>query len=774
VGTSSWITLALVVPSAMTSPRVLISYSHDSPEHVRRVLRLADTLREQGVDARLDQYTPWPRLGWPHWMLTEVEAAAFIVCVCTPTYKERFEQRAPPGEGLGASWEGFLAELAVYGDRDRLGAFVPVLLEGGTLEHVPQILQGQSRHSLPAGHEGLLRHLLQVPEAPMPPLGPLPKLTQRSPGLKEPPTAHDRSEALTQALAQAMAREAPKSELDALRAQLRVRQPHGADLNPGDVLGKRFHLKRRLGHGGIATVWSAVEPLMRGRVREVAIKVLHLQHLQDNTVLERFRKGGADHAQVDDPSVVRVFEPWGEADGRCWIVMELLTGGDLDQRVKAGELEPLAAVRMCLEVGRTIARLHARQLIHADVKPANILLDGSGAPKVADFDLAKNLALSEVGTTRRFGNPLFSCQEQADGEEVTPAWDVYGISATALWCASGGVLTKVDLRKGRLPKLLLPAGVMEALRQGAATEVEARTPSMEAWCAAVERGLAGGVGAASTGRSTEAVAKARVLVAGERRRFELPGGVPLELAYIPAGTFWRGSPEGVGEGDEHPQHEVTLTRSYWMGVTPVTQAQWAAVAPSGRRLNPDPSHFKGAERPVERVSWDDARAWCNALSSVLKRGLAYPRLDKPASIDWTQGFRLPTEAEWERACRAGTDTAWSFGDDEAQLKDHAWYDQNSGGETHPVGQLKPNSWGLHDLHGNVWEWCWDAWLLTYTSTTDPVNPPTKELSHRCRRGGAFNVAAEECWSDSRDGGGSWGVFHRWGFRVVLPAPARDP
>jgi hypothetical protein len=103
---------------------------------------------------------------------------------------------------------------------------------------------------------------------------------------------------------------------------------------------------------------------------------------------------------------------------------------------------------------------------------------------------------------------------------------------------------------------------------------------------------------------------------GDRRTVELPGGVKLELAFIPAGTFAMGSPEGVGHGDERPQHVVTLSRPYWMGVTPVTQAQWAAVA-AGGEVKADSSHFKGAHRPVEMVSWDDARAWCNALSARL-------------------------------------------------------------------------------------------------------------------------------------------------------------
>jgi hypothetical protein len=160
----------------MNAPRVLISYSHDSPAHAAAVLALADDLRRHGIDARIDQYTPTPRLGWPQWMNDELREAAFVVCVCTATYRARFEQRAPAGEGLGASWEGMLATLSVYHHRARLGAFVPVLLPGATPADVPHPLSGQTRHTLPtpAATEALLRHLLQRPSAEMPALGPLP------------------------------------------------------------------------------------------------------------------------------------------------------------------------------------------------------------------------------------------------------------------------------------------------------------------------------------------------------------------------------------------------------------------------------------------------------------------------------------------------------------------------------------------------------------------------------------------------------------------------
>ncbi|MCX6875711.1 MAG: SUMF1/EgtB/PvdO family nonheme iron enzyme [Verrucomicrobia bacterium] len=229
--------------------------------------------------------------------------------------------------------------------------------------------------------------------------------------------------------------------------------------------------------------------------------------------------------------------------------------------------------------------------------------------------------------------------------------------------------------------------------------------------------------------------------AGQRREVDLGGGLKLELCGIPAGKFTMGEREG--------RHEVTLSKAFWLGRTPVTQAQWEAV------MRNNPSHFKGRDLPVEQVNWDDASEFCKKLNA---------KALSPAG--WK--FALPTEAQWEYACRAGT-----TGDYAGSLDEMAWYWSNSGGTTHPVATKKPNAWGLHDMHGNVWEWCAD-WYAAYSSdaATDPTGSNTG--SARVLRGGGWNYDSSNCTSAYRNDGYPSYWFYSYGFRVVLAPGQAEP
>ena len=214
------------------------------------------------------------------------------------------------------------------------------------------------------------------------------------------------------------------------------------------------------------------------------------------------------------------------------------------------------------------------------------------------------------------------------------------------------------------------------------------------------------------------------------------------VVQICPGEFDMGSPEGEpSRGLDEVLHRVRITRPFQIRATEVTQGEWEAV------MGATPSRFSecGPACPVETVSWFDAVEFCNALSRSERLEECYEI--EGQTVRWPRGldclgWRLPTEAEWEYAARAGTTTAYHTGDGEAALGRAGWYDGNSGRRTHPVGRKEANAWGLSDMHGNVWEWVWD-WYGPYAGdATDPAGPQTGDS--RVRRGGSWLGTARSC------------------------------
>jgi formylglycine-generating enzyme required for sulfatase activity len=229
------------------------------------------------------------------------------------------------------------------------------------------------------------------------------------------------------------------------------------------------------------------------------------------------------------------------------------------------------------------------------------------------------------------------------------------------------------------------------------------------------------------------------------------------MAFIAAGSFRLGSPtnEVDRSADEGPQTVVTLTKGFYMGRTPVTQGDYLSV------VGANPSYFQGdLTRPVERVTWNDATNYC---AQRTRQETAAGQI--PAGC----GYRLPTEAEWEYACRAWTaDRRLYYADDPGytSLANYAWYNANSVTTTHSAGQKQPNAWGLHDMLGNVWEWCQD-WYGAYAggSATDPLGAPLGP--GRVVRGGSWNFDARFCRSAQRAYSFPTNALNYIGFRVVL-------
>jgi serine/threonine protein kinase/formylglycine-generating enzyme required for sulfatase activity len=246
---------------------------------------------------------------------------------------------------------------------------------------------------------------------------------------------------------------------------------------------------------------------------------------------------------------------------------------------------------------------------------------------------------------------------------------------------------------------------------------------------------------------------------------DLGNGVKMTFVLIPAGEFLMGSPASTSPEQLHklyggnldwyqrefPQHRVKISKPFWLGKTEVTQEQWEAVMGNNR------SKFAGRPKnPVEQVSWNHCQGFLKKLTAKFK---------KP--------FRLPTEAEWEYACRAGTPTQFYFGDSQATLPQHAWFNSNSSGSTQPVGSKKPNAWGLHDMAGNVREWCEDWFGADYYGSSPALDPrgPT-EGRYRVVRGGGWNYYPYLCRSAARFWNPPAFAGSNFGFRVVVSVAAR--
>ncbi|MDP8228548.1 MAG: formylglycine-generating enzyme family protein [Candidatus Electryoneaceae bacterium] len=232
------------------------------------------------------------------------------------------------------------------------------------------------------------------------------------------------------------------------------------------------------------------------------------------------------------------------------------------------------------------------------------------------------------------------------------------------------------------------------------------------------------------------------------REFHLTDDVTITMIWIPPGEFMMGAQEDEQDADdfEYPRHRVTLDYGFWMGKYEVTQAQWEAV------MGNNPSNFEGANRPVECVSWNDIQSFESELDGE---------------------FRLPSEAEWEYACRADTDTRFYWGDDPNYnvIDEYAIYNGNDPNETAVVGTKLPNDWRLYDMSGNVWEWCEDTWHENYQSAPDDGSAWIQGGNQNIRacRGGAWDGLARSCRSARRTGSNPNHNDYSDGFRLVRDA-----
>jgi formylglycine-generating enzyme required for sulfatase activity len=590
------------------------------------------------------------------------------------------------------------------------------------------------------------------------------------------------------------------------------------NLGEGAILNKRYRILRVLSNkGGMGVIYQAHDLNLNGTVvikqsrfteQEVRRQFPHLSANQIRNQAEYLRKAFEREAKLlfglRHSALPRVIDYFATPDGNQFFVMEFIPGKDfaelLGDRLRQNQGpfpldQVLGWAEQILDVLHYLHTNFDPPIIHRDIKPQNLKLMPNGQVILLDFGLAKgarsgmSVGKSILGGTPHYA-PLEQINRKASQEKQTdPRCDIYSLAVTLH-----------ELLTGELP----PDAVerVEAIAQG---EPDPLRPAHELVPATLE------TVSAALQRAAAIFAKDRPATVAELRQFlrrtvtpmpptiivpqpetepptivrtkhalsqsfseDLGNGVKLEMIYIPGGSFLMGSPEDEGYENERPQHRVTLS-PFYIGKYPITQAQWRAA------MGNNPSHFKGIDLPVEQVTWDDAVKFCQAIRKRTGRT-----------------YRLPTEAEWEYSCRAGSIGQYCFGDGQSLLDQFAWFGNNAGvqrldarkvweevghewekywgliqkndNKTHPVGQKKPNKFGLNDMHGNVWEWCQDWYDENYyaqSPETDPQGPESGE--YRVLRGGSWSEDIDFCRSAYRHHEAPDVAYLAFGFRVVCIA-----
>ncbi len=512
----------------------------------------------------------------------------------------------------------------------------------------------------------------------------------------------------------------------------------------------RYRIIETIGRGGFGETYLTIDEDLPSK-RQCVVKQLKPQRgliteemkerfEQEARVLERL---GNEHDRI--PKLFAYFEEGGE----FYLVQEYIPGNTLRQLIEERKTANEMYVRdFLLDILPTLEFIHSKKIIHRDIKPDNIIIrESDGKPVLIDFGLVKQMMDSEVvSMTMGAGTIGFMAMEQLRGNP-TKASDIYSLGMTAIAMLTTGVQLTPDSQTGEVYwKNLVKGGLSGEL--GEILDKATEFKLIDRYRSAAE------MREALEGRNSLLLAKPQVAAIITPRPGDVTvGAAGIEFVFVPAGEFFMGSNEpetDKWEKRQLPIHRVKIQNSFWLGKYQVTQGQWESVmgsCPDERGWS-----FPGPNNPAERISWDDCK-WFVEKLNVLKDGNLY---------------RLPTEAEWEYACRAGT-----VGDFAGDLNAMGWYRKNSESRTHPVGQKQPNAFGLYDMHGNVWEWCQDRWHATYDGAPSDGSAweSRKFALGRVLRGGSWWDAAFSCRSGDRTHFVPEESGSNFGFRIVM-IPAR--
>jgi formylglycine-generating enzyme required for sulfatase activity len=553
-------------------------------------------------------------------------------------------------------------------------------------------------------------------------------------------------------------------------------------------LKDRYQALKLIGQGGFGKTFLAIDHDKPSKPQCV-IKQFFPQG-QGTGGLQKAAELFAEEAKRLDelgkhPQIPELLAYFIHEDQRQYLVQEYIAGQNLEQELKSqGNFNQDKIRTLLLDLLPVLDFIHQRQVIHRDIKPENIIRRAQDNKLVlVDFGAAKAVTpVNRSVTGTMIGSAEYVAPEQMNGKAVN-ASDLYSLGVTCLYLLTGispfdlfdvgehewvwrDYLVNNSISKdlGNILDKLVIFGtkkryqsveeVLKDLSPKSTTSVQNPIPVKPV----VTKPISSPVQPAVTkpvpmiiqpaqvatpkniiipkvvGTYTETIVKKSLFNKQE---------IELEMIILPAGNFTMGSDE---RDTEQPKHQVTI-KQFAIGKYPITQEQYKAV------IGNNPSYFKGnPKNPVEMIKWQNAQRFCRKLSE--KTGKKY---------------RLPSEAEWEYSCRAGTQTCYYFGNDEKQLGEYAWYMDNSGHTTRPVGQKKPNNWGLYDMSGNVWEWCEDGSHENYKNAPKDGtawNDSHSQSDFRVMRGGSGMDSMWYCRSACRS---TFPLDHlgpRRGFRVV--------
>jgi eukaryotic-like serine/threonine-protein kinase len=536
----------------------------------------------------------------------------------------------------------------------------------------------------------------------------------------------------------------------------------------------RYLLDRHLRTGGMGFVFKAFDTAMQ---RNVAIKVpICLDRADDpGRARERFKTEIKALLFLNHASINAITDH-GEWKDYLFFAMPFLSKGTLAERLASGTLPGMEDV---VEWVRTVAKAmdyaHQIGVVHRDLKPSNLMFEGeSGSERivVTDFGLALIMGDTRItldGTV--LGTPPYMSPEQVGGrvDRQGPKSDVYSLGVILFEVITGrlpflgrGEELRRSILRDDPPRPItlrseIPQRLEEICLKAMARSIRDRYASM--------REFARDLGTYLGRESRQPVVSPEMLRGTSRPTISHRGRLGIEMVQIQPGEFLMGSEESE---DERPTRRVRLESSFLLGRYPVTQSLYKVVV--GRLPL---SRFNGQDRnPVDSVSWFDAVRFCNLLSAVDSLEPYYGiESDGTVEILGDSGYRLPTEAEWEYACRAGSTALYCFGDNVARLGEFAWYDENSQSSTQPVGQKQANAFHLHDMHGNVWEWCWDRYDFYEPATSragevivDPTGPA--KGPQRVLRGGCFRTDANQVRCATRNPYDPDQGLYYFGFRLA--------